>query len=53
MSVNGTEARHRVITLGKPEQLKRPQLAQETARHSIVWFDDHRQHHPCCAFVLG
>ena len=31
MSVNGTEARHHVITLGKPKQLKRPQLAKETS----------------------
>ncbi len=52
MSVNGTEARHHVITLGKPKQLKRPQSAKETSGHGVVWFHDHRQHHPCCAFVL-
>ncbi|MFT8899604.1 hypothetical protein FAM14222p2_001718 [Propionibacterium freudenreichii] len=50
--VNGAEARHAIVTLGEPEHLNRSHLAQETACHGVVWFDDHRQRHSCRALAL-
>lgn len=52
LRIHRVEATDLTVALGKPEHLQRPDPSRESARHRIVGFDEHGQHHARGALIV-